>query len=419
MGQTLAEKLLSAHAGGSVRAGEFVLARVDWTLMQDGTGPLTVRQFQALGRDALAFPERTHVFLDHAAPSPRRELSNDHVFLREFCRRYGAVLHEVGEGVCHQIMAERYISPGDLVVGADSHTCTGGGFCAFSTGMGSTDVAIAMALGKTWFLVPESIRVILKGRLPKGVTAKDLILFLIGTLGADGANYKALEFGGEGAAALEMESRLTVANMAVEAGAKCGLFPSDAVTRAYLEDLGRGESYHPISPDPDANYVRELTIDLSALAPQVACPHTVDNVVSVDDKRVIGKPVQQVVIGTCTNGRISDFRQAAEVLKGRRRHPETRLLIVPASHRVLGELAREGLLRVFLEAGATLVTPGCGPCVGVHAGALGDGERCLSTQNRNFRGRMGNPNGEIYLASPLTAAAAALTGGITDPREFL
>ncbi len=419
MGRTLAEKLIAGHAGRPLKAGEFVLAEVDWMLMQDGTGPLTVRQFQALGKGALAAPERTHVFLDHAAPSPRRELSNDHVFLRTFCREHGAVLHEVGEGVCHQIMAERYISPGDLVVGADSHTCTGGGLGAFATGMGSTDIAIAMALGKTWFLVPESIRVELTGKLPSGVAAKDVILFLIGRLGADGANYKALEFGGEGVSGLDLESRLTVANMAVEAGAKCGLFPSDEVTERYLEVLGRGGDYRPLAPDPSARYVETVEVDLSTLVPQVAAPHTVDNVFPVDAPEVAGKTVQQVVIGTCTNGRLSDFRLAADILRGKRRHPVTRLLVVPSSREVLLAMMREGILETFLEAGATLVTPGCGPCVGVHAGALGDGERCLSTQNRNFRGRMGNPKGEIYLASPMTAAAAAIAGEIVDPRTVL
>ena len=419
MGQTLAEKILSSHADKPVKTGDYVLARVDQILMQDGTGPLTVRQFQELKKEALASPEGTHVFLDHAAPSPRRELSNDHVFLREFCRKYGAILHEVGEGVCHQIMAERYVVPGDLMVGADSHTCTGGGFCAFSTGMGSTDIAIAMALGKTWFLVPGTFRFNLKGRLSPGVTAKDLILYIIGSLGADGATYKALEFAGEALALFDMESRLTVSNMAVEAGAKCGLFPSDEVTQAYLERLGRGDDFRPISPDPDAECEREIDINLPDITPQVACPHTVDNVFGIEEEAVLGTPIQQVVIGTCTNGRLSDFRQAAAILKGRRRHPETRLLIVPASRRILNELASEGLLEIFLEAGATLVTPGCGPCVGVHAGALGDGERCLSTQNRNFKGRMGNPNGEIYLASPVTAAATAIEGRIADPRNYL
>ncbi len=419
MGQTLAEKLLSSHAGRSVAAGEFVLARVDWILMQDGTGPLAVRQFQALGRESLASPSHTIVFLDHAAPSPGRALSNDHRFLREFCREAGAVLSEVGDGVCHQIMAERYVRPGDLLVGADSHTCTGGAFGAFATGMGSTDVAVAMTLGQTWFLVPESIRVVLRGKLPPGVTAKDVILYLIGELGADGATYQALEFGGDALKDLDMESRLTMANMAVEAGAKCGLFPADEETQRYLKALGRGKDYQPLAPDEDAAYVREVTVDLSGLTPQVACPHTVDNVHDVTEMDVVGTPIQQVVIGTCTNGRVSDFLQAARLLKGRRRHPETRLLIVPSSRRVLEELMAHGALKVFLEAGATLVTPGCGPCVGVHAGALGDGERCLSTQNRNFRGRMGNPEGEIYLGSPLTAAATAMEGRIADPRPYV
>jgi 3-isopropylmalate/(R)-2-methylmalate dehydratase large subunit len=419
MGQTLSEKLLSAHAERSVKAGDFVLAKVDQVLMQDGTGPLTVRQFKALEVQSLALRGRTHVFLDHAAPSPRRELSNDHALLRKFSKEYDAVLHEVGEGVCHQIMAERYIAPGDLLAGADSHTCTGGAFCAFSTGMGSTDIAIAMALGKTWLRVPESIHVILNGKLPRGVTAKDAVLFLIGMLGSDGATYQALELDGEAIPFLDMESRLTIANMAVEAGAKCGLFPSDDETRMYLEGLGRGEAFQAISPDPGAVYVREVEIDLPTLKPQVACPHTVDNVCSVEDEMITGITIQQVVIGTCTNGRLSDFRKAAEILEGEQRHPDTRLLIVPASRRVLMDLMVEGILDTFLSAGATLVTPGCGPCVGVHAGALGDGERCLSTQNRNFKGRMGNPKGEIYLASPLTAAATALAGKIVDPREYL
>ena len=419
MGQTLAEKLLSFHVGRSVSAGEFVLARVDWVLMQDGTGPLAVRQFQALGRDCLVSPAHTIVFLDHAAPSPGRALSNDHKFLREFCRETGAVLSEVGEGVCHQIMAERYVRPGDLVVGADSHTCTGGAFCAFATGMGSTDVAVAMTLGQTWFLVPESIKVSLRGSLPPGVTAKDAILFFIGQLGADGATYQALEFSGEAVEILGMEERLTMANMAVEAGAKCGLFPSDGETQRYLDSLGRGEAFKPIMPDADATYAREITVNLSSLVPQVACPHTVDNVHEITAPEVLGVPIQQVVIGTCTNGRISDFLKAAEILKGKHRYPDTRLLIVPSSRRILEALMEQGALRTFLDAGATLVTPGCGPCVAVHAGALGDGERCLSTQNRNFRGRMGNPEGEIYLASPLTAAATAIEGRIADPRPYL
>jgi len=419
MGQTLAEKILSRQEGKGVKPGQFILAHADWTLMQDGTGPLTVRQFEALGKDHLKDPARCLVFLDHAAPSPRRELSNDHHFLREFCGKTGAVLNEVGDGVCHQIVAERHIAPTQVLFGADSHTCTAGAFGAYATGMGSTDVAVAMALGKTWLRVPESIRVLLNGTLKRGVSAKDVILYLIGKLGADGANYQTLEFGGSGLEGLDMESRLTMANMAVESGAKCGLFPSDEITRAYLEEQGRGEAYVPITPDEDAVYARVVTIDLGAIVPQVACPHTVDNVFSVDAPDIPKDPVQQVVIGTCTNGRVSDFAAAAEILKGKRRHAGTRLLIVPSSRRVLKDLMEKNLLQEFIDAGATLVTPGCGPCVGVHAGALGDGERCLSTQNRNFKGRMGNPKGEIYLASPLTAAATAIEGKIADPRKYL
>ena len=419
MGQTLTEKILSHHEGKAVRPGQFILAHVDWTLMQDGTGPLTVRQFEALGKGRLKDPARCLVFLDHAAPSPRRELSNDHRFLREFCEKTGAILNEVGDGVCHQLVAERYIAPAQVLFGADSHTCTAGAFGAYATGMGSTDVAVAMALGKTWLRIPETIHVLLRGTLQEGISAKDAILTLIGKLGADGANYQALEFGGSGVEGLDMESRLTMANMAVESGAKCGLFPSDEITRAYLEDQGRGEAYVPVTPDEDAVYAWEIAVDLDTIVPQVACPHTVDNVFPVDAPEVPKDPVQQVVIGTCTNGRVSDFAAAAKILQGRQRHPGTRLLVVPSSRRVLKDLMEKNLLEVFLDAGATFVTPGCGPCVGVHAGALGDGERCLSTQNRNFKGRMGNPNAEIYLASPLTAAATAIKGKIADPRKFL
>jgi 3-isopropylmalate/(R)-2-methylmalate dehydratase large subunit len=346
MGQTLAEKILSRHERKKVKPGQFILAHVDWTLMQDGTGPLTVRQFEALRKDRLKNPDRCLVFLDHAAPSPRRELSNDHRFLREFCEKTGAILNEVGDGVCHQIVAERYISPTQVLFGADSHTCTAGAFGAYATGMGSTDVAVAMALGKTWLRVPESIHVLLRGELQKGVSAKDVILYLIGELRADGANYQALEFGGDALKDMDMGSRLTMANMAVEAGAKCGLFPSDEITREYLEDLGRGETWMPVAPDSDAVYARVVEIDLTAIVPQVACPHTVDNVFPVNAPDIPKGPVQQVVIGTCTNGRLSDFTAAAEILKGRHRHLGTRLLIVPSSRRVLTGLIEKNLLQV-------------------------------------------------------------------------
>jgi 3-isopropylmalate/(R)-2-methylmalate dehydratase large subunit len=415
---TMAERILSEHAGREARAGEFVVAEVDLAYAQDGTGPLTVAQIRALGRGGLAKPGRTVFFLDHAAPSPRRELSNDHAALRGFARETGAVLSEVGEGVSHQRAAESLVKPGDLVVGADSHTCTLGALGAFATGMGSTDVAVAMALGKAWFRVPESLVFNLHGRLPKGVYAKDLILTIIGSIGASGATYKAMEFAGPGLRNLGMHERLTVSNMSVEAGGKAGIFPSDGVTRTYLREQGRERDYREIRPE-DAEYEREFDYHLSELEPVVAFPHAVDNVRRITDGECRDIRIDQVFIGTCTNGRIQDLRVAAEILRDRRCHPGTRLIVTPASREVYLQALEEGLIGVFLRAGGVVTPPGCGPCVGVHQGVLGDGERCLSTQNRNFRGRMGNPEGFIYLASPATAAATALEGRLADPRDYL
>ena len=420
MGQTLAEKILSEHAGRAVRAGEFVIASVDVCLVQDGTGPLAVRQLQKIELERVAHPDKTVLFLDHAAPSPRKELSNDHALLRRFAMKTGAVLSEVGEGVCHQIMPEGYLSPGDVHVGADSHTCTGGGLCAFATGMGSTDVAIAMALGKTWFRVPETFKIQLKGRFPEGVYPKDLVLHLIGMIGADGATYKALEYCGETVDEMDMSGRLTVANMAVEAGAKVGLFASDDVTREYLQEMGRGDAFRAISADPQAGYERLIEIDVSKLEPMVSFPHTVDNTRTMTQIREMDPvKIDQVVIGTCTNGRLEDLQVAASILRGKKRDKDTRLLVAPASRSILTAALKDGTLQTLVDAGALILPPGCGPCVGVHQGVLGDGEACLTTQNRNFVGRMGNPKGFIYLASPATAAATALTGKITDPREVI
>lgn len=417
VGNTLAEKILSQRLGRPVHSGEIVVVPVDVALAQDGTAPLAVRQFEAMKLKRVANPERTVFFIDHAAPSPRRELSNDHMVIREFARKTGVRLSEVGEGVCHQIMVESYVRPGDVVIGADSHTVTSGALGAFATGMGSTDVAVGFGLGKTWFRVPESFKVEVVGRFNRGVYAKDLALHLIGLLGADGATYKALEFVGEAIEAMSMSDRFTLANMSVEAGAKVGLTPADEVTRAYLEQQGRGEDYQPLAPDPDAEYERTIRIDLGELQPVVAKPHTVDNVVPVGS--VKGTRIQQVFIGSCTNGRLEDLAIAASILRGRKRHPETRLIVAPASRKVLLAALRAGYIETLVEAGAAVVNPGCGPCVGVHQGALGDGEACLATSNRNFHGRMGNPAGFIYLASPATAAATAVAGEITDPREVL
>ncbi|MFQ6102079.1 MAG: 3-isopropylmalate dehydratase large subunit [Anaerolineae bacterium] len=415
MGQTLVEKIIARRIGRRVTAGEFVIAPVDLLLAHEGTGPLALDQFAAMGRERLAVT--TLLFCDHAAPAPRRELANVQKRLRAFAGEKGATLFAPGAGICHQIVAEQWARPGQIIIGADSHTCTAGALGAFATGMGSTDVGVAMALGKTWLRIPETFRIEIKGRLRPPAAAKDVILHLIKLLRADGAIYKALEFGGPVVAGMSIEERLTLCNMAVEGGAKAGLCAADEATRDLLADQGREKDYTPLSPDPDASYERVVELDVSDLTPQVACPHYVDNVCSIEE--AAGAPIDQVFIGTCTNGRLPDLRAAAEILKGRQAHPRLRLIIGPASRRTYLDAMREGLLEIFTQAGAIILPPGCGACVGVHQGVLADGERCLSTQNRNFNGRMGNPQGEIFLASPATAAATAIAGEITDPGEFI
>ncbi len=414
MGQTIAEKIISKHAGHDVKAGELCIAKVDVAAVQDGTGPLTVQEFKKIGKKELANPSRTVLFIDHAAPSPRKELSNTHMVLRDFAKETGAVMSDTGAGVCHQRLIETFVNPGEILVGADSHTCTSGALGAFATGMGSTDIAVAMALGKTWLKVPPTFKIVVNGKFQKGVYAKDLILHLIGLIGADGATYKALEFSGSTIENMTMADRFTIANMAVEAGAKAGLFITDEKTRAYLKERGREDKFVEIRPDADAVYERVIEIDASKIEPTVSCPHTVDNTKPAKDLKDV--KLNQVFIGTCTNGRIEDLRIAAEILKDKKVNPDVRLIVVPASKDVYLKALEEGLLKIFVESGASVLAPGCGPCVGVHAGILGDGEVCLATQNRNFQGRMGNTKGFIYLASPATAAVSAITGYITDPR---
>ncbi len=416
MGKTLAEKILSAKSEQDARTGGIVISQVDVAAFQDGTGPLGVRQLQKMKIEKVKAPKSV-IFIDHAAPSPRKELSNDHILLRQFCAKSGAILSEVGEGVIHQRLVESYAKPGDVVIGADSHSCTSGALAAFSTGMGSTDVAIGMAMGKTWFKVPETFRIEVTGKFQPGVYSKDLILYLIGMIGADGATYKALEFGGETIDKMSMESRFVLSNMAVEAGAKTGLVASDNTTKAYLKLRGRLKDWKPLFPDKDAKYERIIKIDAAQIEPQVAFPHTVDNTKPIS--KVTDVKIDQVFIGTCTNGRIEDLKVAAQILKGKKRASHTRLIVCPASRAVYLEAARLGILEIFVQAGATVMGPGCGPCVGVHEGILGDGEACLSTANRNFKGRMGNPESFIYLASPATAAYSAITGEITDPRKII
>ena len=415
MGKTIAEKILSEKSGKDAYSGDLIVARIDRIALQDGTAPLAIRRIRELNRPIEA-ADRTHFFVDHAAPSPRKELSNDQKLIREFAEEIDADFNPPGEGIIHQLMVERYVNPGDLVVGADSHTCTYGALGCFATGMGSTDIAIAVVLGKNWFRVPETFRIEISGKLPKGVFAKDLILHIIGKLGVDGATYKALEFHGETVDSLDMDSRLTMANMVVECGAKVGLFKTDEVTRRFLAERGREDKFREIRPDEDAEYEKELYFDAD-IEPMVAKPHNVDNVCPVSD--VEGIKVDQVYVGTCTNGRLSDMEVVARILKGRKVARDVRLIVAPASRDIYLRAMELGYLKVIVEAGGMVIPPGCGPCVGIHMGVLADGEVCISTQNRNFKGRMGNPNAYIYLASPATAVASAVKGEITDPREFL
>ena len=417
MGKTLAEKILSLRSQSSAQAGDIVIANVDLAFVQDTTGPLTLRQFKESGFHAPSNPKQIVLFLDHAAPSPSRQLSNDHILLRRFAEETGCHIYEIGDGVCHQLVAEHFANPGDVILGSDSHTVTAGALGAFATGMGSSDIAVALSLGKTWFRIPETFLIEIDGVFPQGVLAKDLILYLIGQIGADGATYKALEFAGGALAHMSMSQRLTIANMAVEAGAKVGLFPSDEITQDFLRTQGRDNAYKPLFPDDDADYERVISVDLANLEPMVSLPHAVDNVVQVGTAE--GVKIQQAFIGTCTNGRLEDLAIAAEILQGKRRNPDTRLLIAPASRQVLIQSIEKGYIQSLLEAGATILPPGCAACLGLHQGVLGDGEVCLSTANRNFKGRMGNPEAEIYLASPATAAVSAIKGEITDPREFM
>ena len=411
MGQTLAEKIISEHAGKQVKAGELVIAKVDVCAVQDGTGPLTVQEFKKLGKTKLNNPERTILFIDHASPSPRKELSNTHTVLRDFSKEYGAVLSDVGAGVCHQRLVETFVNPGEILVGADSHTCTSGALGAFATGMGSTDIAVAMALGKTWLKVPSTFKIEVTGKFRPGICSKDLMLHLIGMIGADGATYRALEFCGDTIDNMEMSERFTLANMAVEAGAKAGLFVADEKTKEYLKIRGRENKFRSIKPDSDAVYERIIKINAQDIKHTVSCPHTVDNTKTVDELDKI--KVDQVFIGTCTNGRIEDLRVVANILKGKKANHDVRLLICPASKDVYLKALDEGLINIFVEANAAILPPGCGPCVGVHAGTLADGEVCLATQNRNFQGRMGNTKGFIYLASPYVAAYTAIRGYIS------
>jgi len=417
MGKTLAEKILSNKSGVDAKAGDVVIVPVDVVYAHDVSGPLAIRQLKESGLRNLANPQTTVFFLDHSAPSPRMELANDQQFVKSFAKAQRCALYQINEGVCHQIMVEDWALPGTVICGGDSHTPTLGGLGAFATGMGSTDIAVVMGLGKTWLRIPETILIKVNGQFPAAVYAKDLALHLIGLLSAEGATYKALEFGGDTVRTMSMSQRFTLANMSVEAGAKVCLFPADETAKAYLGAHGRGERFQYLSTDPDAVYEQIIEIDAQKLLPLVARPHTVDNVAPVG--KVEGTKIDQVFIGSCTNGRLEDLAIVASILNGEERDPETRLIIAPASRQVYLEALKKGFIETFVNAGAAVLNPGCAACAGVHQGILGDGEVCLSTANRNFKGRMGNPESFVYLSSPATAAASAITGKITTPERFL
>ncbi len=416
MGMTLAEAIIARHAGRQVEAGEFVEVPVDFVLANDITAPLAIRTFRELGAERVFDPSRVALVPDHFTPNKDVRSAEQCRIVREFAREKATLYFEVGQGgIEHVLLPERgLVLPGEIVVGGDSHTCTYGALGAFATGMGSTDIGYAMATGKTWLRVPRTIRVDLEGRLPRWAMSKDLILHLIGVLGTSGANWCAFEFGGD-IGALPLDDRFTVANMAVEAGATAGLFPPDEGALSYLSGRAVRE-FTPVYPDPDAHYAEVVEVDLGKLRPLVARPHSPANVAPVDELEKI--PIDQVVIGSCTNGRWRDLLVAAEVLRGRRVHPEVRCIVIPGSQELHLRAVREGLAEVFLSAGAVLSTPTCGPCLGGHMGVLGAGERCISTTNRNFRGRMGHPESEVYLANPAVAAASAVLGRIGSPEEL-
>jgi 3-isopropylmalate/(R)-2-methylmalate dehydratase large subunit len=415
MGKTLSEKILSEKSRADAKAGDIVISDVDITFIQEITAPVAIEQFKVGGFKKLARPKTCSVFVGQSAPSHSTGRANLQNLSRRFARETGATLWETGEGNCHQLLAEHYAAPGLVIVGADSHTTTHGAFGAFASGAGSTDTAVIMALGQTWLRVPESMKVLLAGRFQKGVYAKDLVLHLAGLVGSEGANYKALEFEGNALMDMTMADRMTVSNVAAEMGAKVALFPADDMTREYLTTQGRGHTYHSLQADADATYQRTIELDLAKIEPTVSKPHQVYNTCLARELK--GTKIQQVSIGSCTNARIEDLEIAAAILKGKQRHPDTRLIITPASRQVYAKALAADYIRIFFEAGAQILPPCCGPCGGDSEAALGDGEVCLSTSNRNYKGRLGNPNSLIYLSSPATAAATAIRGEITDPRE--
>ena len=419
MGMTITQKILARSAGlDRVEPGQLIEGKLDLVLGNDITTPVAITEFEKAGLSSVFDRERIAIVLDHSTPCKDIKSAQLCAACREFAQKHTIThFYDVGRmGIEHALLPEQGLTaPGEVIIGADSHTCTYGALGAFSTGVGSTDMAAGMATGLAWFKVPSAIKVNLVGELGPYVSGKDVILHLIGLIGVDGALYQSLEFGGEGAASLEMDDRFTICNMAIEAGAKNGIFPVDGKTAAYLK--GRVDRpWHAVEADPDAQYTKEVTIDLSALRPTVAFPHLPSNTKTVDE--AAGKPIQQVVIGSCTNGRLKDLREAAKILRGRKVAEGVRCIVIPATQQIYLDAMAEGLVADFINAGAVVSTPTCGPCLGGHMGVLSDGEWAISTTNRNFVGRMGPTSSMIILASPAVAAASAVTGVVTDPASL-
>lgn len=421
MGHTLAEKIIAAHllnGHAEVWPGDLVEVSVDLVLANDITAPIAMREFEKLGVRQVFDPEKVVLVADHFVPNKDIKSAEQCAQMRRFAQELGLPHYfDVGRmGIEHVLLPEQgLVAPGDLVVGADSHTCTYGALGAFATGMGSTDIAVAMATGQTWLRVPETMRIVYHGELQPWVGGKDLILYTIGKIGVDGARYMAMEFAGPTVDTLSMDGRFTMANMAIEAGGKAGLFACDEATRAYVNGRVK-RPFREYQPDPDARYARVIEIDASTIEPQVALPHLPENVRPVSQVGEVR--IDQAVIGSCTNGRLEDLRIAAAILRGRRVHPDVRCIIIPGTQAVYLEALREGLIETFIEAGAAVSTPTCGPCLGGHMGILAAGERAVSTTNRNFRGRMGHVDSEVYLTGPAVAAASAVLGRIAHPDEL-
>ena len=414
---TIAEKILSKHAGKAVRAGDFAVCKIDFAFGQDGTSSIIIDRIKELGVKELKI--RFCMVIDHSAPSPSEGVSRVHKKMRDFSAERKTALYDIGCGVCHQVIPESgEVLPGDLVLGADSHTRTYGALGAFSTGVGSTDLAISLATGKNWFKVPETIKIIISGKPQKGVFAKDIILHIITRITAEGATYKAVEFYGPVIDKMDMDGRFTVCNMLIEMGAKCGFMPIDEKTLAWLAPrVYKKRKIVPVTASPDASYAQVLEFDITKLKPQVSRPHSVDSAIDADNLK--GIKINEAFLGTCTNARLEDLKVAAKILKGKKVAQGVRLIIAPSSREIFLQALKAGIIDVFIKAGGVVVAPGCGPCVGTHNGVPADGEIVISTANRNFKGRMGNPNAFIYLASPATVAASAVKGKITDPRGFL